>query len=179
MRSQAIMIMRVNVKSGRIIWSKGRRLDVSGIFGASSDCTSPFSFELRVAVIMWAINWLWRRWNFFIGKNHVVPAKVDTFLFFGSGIPILWTPHLKCTHTDPPFYAFDTTFFLIFAMSNPFISSSGTPSRSKTIVRQKYIPAEQDYYDPTEDVEGDFSEFEGWSFFAQIKQIKREPTWYI
>lgn len=52
-------------------------------------------------------------------------------------------------------------------MSNPFLSSSGTPSRSKTIVRQKYIPAEQDYYDPTEDVEGDFSEFEGWSCLLQ------------
>lgn len=71
------------------------------------------------------------------------------------------------TQTNPPFYAFDTTFFLIFAMSNPFLSSSGTPSRSKTIVRQKYIPAEQDYYDPTEDVEGDFSEFEGWSFLLK------------
>ncbi|KAG1450820.1 hypothetical protein G6F56_008242 [Rhizopus delemar] len=64
-------------------------------------------------------------------------------------------------------------------MSNPFISSSssGAPLRSNTVVRQRYIPPEQDYYDPQEDVQGDFSEFEAvrreilrdWSFMLEEK----------
>jgi hypothetical protein len=53
-------------------------------------------------------------------------------------------------------------------MSNPFLSSSGTPSRSRSVVRQNYIPAQQDYYDPHEDIQGDFSEFEGEFFFKII-----------
>jgi hypothetical protein len=50
---------------------------------------------------------------------------------------------------------------------NPFLQpdSPGSASRSKTIVRQKYVarqPSQEDYFDPVEDdVHGDFSEFEG------------------
>jgi hypothetical protein len=49
---------------------------------------------------------------------------------------------------------------------NPFLQpgSPGSASRSKTVVRQKYVARQpsQDYFDPSDDdVQGDFSEFEG------------------
>jgi hypothetical protein len=50
---------------------------------------------------------------------------------------------------------------------NPFLqtdSLGSVTSRSKTIVRQKYVAPQpsQDYFEPTdENVHGDFSEFEG------------------
>lgn len=51
---------------------------------------------------------------------------------------------------------------------NPFLqpdSPGSIASRSKTIVRQKYVarqPSQEDYFDQQDDdVHGDFSEFEG------------------
>jgi hypothetical protein len=49
---------------------------------------------------------------------------------------------------------------------NPFLqtTSPGSASRSKTVVRQKYIARQpsQEYFDDEDyDVQGDFSEFEG------------------
>lgn len=50
---------------------------------------------------------------------------------------------------------------------NPFLqpdSPGSTASRSKTIVRQKYVARQpsQDYFEPAEEnFHGDFSEFEG------------------
>ncbi|CAO3657286.1 unnamed protein product [Mucor hiemalis] len=65
--------------------------------------------------------------------------------------------------------------------SNPFLQpdSPGSASRSKTIVRQKYVarqPSQEDYFDQQDDdVHGDFSEFEavlreihqGWQFMLE------------
>lgn len=61
--------------------------------------------------------------------------------------------------------------------NNPFLQpgSPGSASRSKTIVRQKYIARQpsQDYFEPDDDVQGDFSEFEGISllFLKTLKVI--------
>ncbi|GAA5800243.1 hypothetical protein HPULCUR_005668 [Helicostylum pulchrum] len=63
--------------------------------------------------------------------------------------------------------------------SNPFLQpgSPGSASRSKTIVRQKYVTRQpsQDYFESDDNVQGDFSEFEvvlreiheGWQFMLE------------
>lgn len=49
--------------------------------------------------------------------------------------------------------------------SNSYLQpgSPGSASRSKTVVRQKYVARQpsQDYFESDDNVQGDFSEFEG------------------
>lgn len=51
--------------------------------------------------------------------------------------------------------------------------------RSNTVVRQRYIPPEQDYYDPQEDVQGDFSEFEGKIMLYMLNEKTRGKTAHL
>lgn len=66
--------------------------------------------------------------------------------------------------------SFTLKLFVIYASmsGNPFLqpdSPGSAATRSKTIVRQKYVarqPSQEDYFDQQDDdVHGDFSEFEG------------------
>lgn len=64
--------------------------------------------------------------------------------------------------------------------SNPFLQpgSPGSASRSKTIVRQKYVTRQpsQDYFESDDNVQGDFSEFEGKTTEPKKKKKKKSHS---